>query len=357
MNQLFSPLTIKHLHLKNRLVLSPMCMYNSTDGFAEDFHLVHLGSRAIGGFGLLIQEATAVAPEGRITHRDLGIWKDEHITKLKEIVAYCHKAGSAMGIQLAHAGRKASNKPPYDGRGQLTPDHPNGWQTVAPSAIPFHHSEVAPTALDQKGIDKVIADFAAATRRAKRAGYDVIEIHAAHGYLLHEFYSPLSNTRQDQYGGSFENRIRLLLEVIEAVKAEWGADKPLFVRISATDWHPDGWTIDDSVKLAQILKTKGVDLIDCSTGANMPGLDIPVAPNYQVSFAEQIKQQTGIATSAVGLITKAQQAEEILQNKQADLITIGREALRNPYTPLHFAHVLKADEHWPINYDWAVGKH
>lgn len=357
MNHLFSSYLIKNLRLKNRLVLSPMCMYNSTDGFAEDFHLIHLGSRAIGGFGLLMQEATAISPEGRITHKDLGIWKDEHITTLKTIVDYCHQAGSAVGIQLAHAGRKASNKPPYEGRGQIAPDQPNGWETFAPSAIPFHHNEILPTALDQQGIDQVKADFAAAAKRAKQAGYDVVEIHVAHGYLLHEFYSPLSNKRTDNYGGSFENRIRLLCEVIDAVKVEWGEDHPLFVRISATDWHPDGWTGDDSVRLAKILKAKGVDVVDTSTGANIPGVKIPVAPNYQVPFAQQIKAQAEIATGAVGMITTAQQAEDILQQHQADLIFIGREALRNPYLPLHFQRTLNADETWPINYDWAVGKH
>jgi 2,4-dienoyl-CoA reductase-like NADH-dependent reductase (Old Yellow Enzyme family) len=244
-------------------------MYSSDDGFAIDFHLVHLGSRASGGFSLVFQEATAVNPEGRITYRDLGIWKDAHKDKLKQVVDFCHTQDALIGIQLAHAGRKASHLPPYEGRKEVRPEKKNGWQTVSSSALPFQKGETPPAALDEKGIQKVNDDFVAAAKRAKEIGYDVIEIHAAHGYLLHQFYSPLSNQRSDQYGGSFENRVRLLLEVTESVKSELGEEKPLFVRISATDWTEGGWTIEDSVKLAKHLKDLGVDLIDTSTGGNV----------------------------------------------------------------------------------------
>lgn len=338
-------------------MLSPMCMYSSKDGFATDFHLTHLGSRALGGFGLLMQEATAVSPEGRITYRDLGIWKDEHKAKLKEIVDFVHSHNTKIGVQLAHAGRKASVRPPYEGRGQLTPVHPNGWQTVSSSEIPFWKGDVPPLALNKEGIKKVKSDFVSAAVRAKETGYDVVEIHAAHGYLLHQFYSPFSNQRTDEYGGSFENRIRLLLEVIEEVKAVWGEEKPVFVRISATDWKEGGWTIEDSVKLAHRLKELEVDLIDVSSTGNIPsrGLGIPFGPGYQVPFAEKIRKETGILTGAVGEITTPDQAEEILQNLQADLIVIGREALRNPYFPRDAARYFNLKSDWPKQYDWAVG--
>lgn len=355
MNQLFSPLYIKNTEFKNRMVVSPMCMYSAIDGFANDFHLTHLGSRAVGGFGLIMQEATAVAPEGRITYRDLGIWKDEHQAKLKEIVTYAQAQGSLMGIQLAHAGRKASHRPPFEGRGEIKPEESNGWQTFSASDLVFKTGETPPKTLDEAGIEKVKQDFIQATKRAKAIGYDVLEIHAAHGYLLHQFYSPLSNHRTDHYGGNFDNRIRLLLEITELVKAEWGEEKPLFVRISATDWREDGWNIQDSIELSKRLKELGVDLIDTSTGGNVGGVKIPLKPGYQVTFAEQIKQYANIKTGAVGLINTSALSEEILSKNQADLIFYGREALRNPYLPHQFAKEMNFRKNWTRQYDWAIG--
>ncbi len=350
MSQLFTPITFRSITLKNRITVSPMCQYSSSDGFANDWHLVHLGSRAVGGAGLIIVEATAVSPEGRITPDDLGIWKDEHIEKLKQIARFTHQNGSVAGIQLAHAGRKASHTSPWKGNQPIAPNAENGWQTVAPSAIPFTPETPVPAALKKEGIGKVISDFKAAAKRALQAGFKVIEIHAAHGYLLHEFLSPLSNHRTDEYGGSFENRCRLLLEVTEAVREVWPNELPLFVRISATDWVEGGWTIDDSVALAKILKTKGVDLIDCSSGANTPDAKIPAKPNYQVPFAEAVKQQAGIATGAVGIIINATQAEEIIAEDKADLVLMAREMLRDPYFPLHAAKELGVDLEWPDQY-------
>ncbi len=332
------------------MVVSPMCMYSSQDGFANDFHLVHLGSRATGGFALVIQEATAVSPEGRISYGDLGIWKDDHIKKLKQIADFCHSQGALIGIQLAHAGRKGSHHLPQDGAAKIPPMQANGWQTVSSSALPFREEEAAPIALDESGIQKVKDDFVAATRRAIEVGYDVVEIHAAHGYLFHQFYSPLANQRSDRYGGSFENRIRLLLEVTQLVKEEWGNEKPLFVRISATDWTEGGWTVEDSVQLALRLKELGVDLIDTSSGGNVPYAKIPTAPGYQAGFAERIRKDSKILTGAVGQITAAAHSEEILQRGMADLILYARESLRHPYLPLHFAHTLEEDIEWPLQY-------
>ncbi len=342
MSLLFSPLQIKSKTFKNRMVVSPMCMYSSEDGFANDFHLVHLGSRAVGGNGLIIQEATAVSPEGRITHGDMGIWKDEHIQKSKQIVDFLHSQNALIGIQLAHAGRKASYQLPKDGARKIAADKENGWQTVSSSPLPFRDGEPAPKALDEAGIEKVKNNYAEATRRAEKAGYDVVEIHAAHGYLFHQFYSPLANQRTDAYGGSFENRIRFLLEVTEVVRKEWPEDKPLFVRISATDWTEGGWTIEDSVKLSKELKNLGVDLIDVSSGGNVPKANIPTAPSYQVPFAEQIKKEANILTGAVGQITTAEQSEGILREGKADLILYARESLRQPYFPLHAAKDLNS---------------
>ena len=353
MAALFTPLKIRSIELKNRIVVSPMCEYSSVDGFANDWHLVHLGSRAVGGAALIITEATAVSPEGRITPDDLGLWKDEHIDKLKQIVTFIEEQNSVAGIQLAHAGRKASHESPWKGGKALPVDHANAWQTVGPSAIAFRDDEPAPTALDQEGINKVIADFTTATRRALQAGFKVIEIHAAHGYLLHEFLSPLSNHRTDEYGGSFENRIRLTTEITEAIRKELRGELPLFVRISASDWTDGGWTIDDSVALAKVLKTKGVDLIDCSSGGNVPNAKINVGPGYQVPFAEQIRNEAGILAGAVGLITTPEQAEEILTSGKADVIILARQLLRDPYFPLHAAKVLRADVEWPVQYQRA----
>lgn len=352
---LYSPLQIKSLTLKNRIVISPMCQYSAVDGFANDWHLVHLGSRAAGGAGLIIQEATSVSPEGRISPEDLGIWKEEHIEKLAQINQFIVSQNSVPGIQLAHAGRKASAASPWSGGRKVAADQ-GGWDSVAPSGIAYHESEKAPIALDENGIHKVIADFKAATIRAVKAGYQVMEIHAAHGYLLHQFLSPLSNVRTDAYGGSFENRIRLTLEVIEAVQSEWPIELPLFVRISATDWADGGWNTEESVQLSIILKEKGVDLIDVSSGALVPYQKIPVAPNYQVPFAEKIKKESGILTGAVGLIIEAHQAEEIISSGKADLVLFARESLRNPYLALTFARDLNEDVSWPKQYERAKTK-
>lgn len=353
MSALFSPLSIRSIQLKNRLVVSPMCQYSSEDGFSTDWHLVHLGSRAVGGAGLIITEAAAISPEGRISPNDLGIWKDEHIAGLKRITQFIQQNGSVAGIQLSHAGRKASTRRPWEGGKAIFPNEENGWQTVAPSAIPFVADAPEPSALTEQGLEKVRVDFVAAAQRSLAAGFQVIELHAAHGYLFHQFLSPLSNQRTDSYGGSFENRIRLLLEVIERVQSVWPSTLPLFVRLSATDWTEGGWTIDDSVKLSGILKNKGVDVIDASTGGNVANAKIPVGPGYQVSFAERIKQETGITTAAVGLITTASQAEQILTTGQADLILLAREFLRDPYFPLHAAHHLGDELAWPVQYERA----
>jgi 2,4-dienoyl-CoA reductase-like NADH-dependent reductase (Old Yellow Enzyme family) len=352
MPKLFEPLTIGSITLKNRIVVSPMCEYSSEDGFANDWHIVHLGSRAVGGAGLVITEACAVSPEARISPADLGIWKDEHITELKRITAFIKKQGSVAGIQLAHAGRKASCAEPWNG-GQQLPAENGRWQVVAPSPVPFKEGTMLPVALDKEGINKVIRDFTVAAERSLEAGFEVIEIHAAHGYLIHQFLSPLSNMRNDAYGGSFENRVRLLLEIIESVKQVWPAGLPIFVRISATDWVEDGWSAADSVQLAALLKQAGIAVIDCSSGGNVGHAKIPVAPGYQVQFAKEIKQATGMVTGAVGLITEAQQAEAILQNNDADLVFIARELLRDPYFPLHAAAVLQYDIEWPLQYQRA----
>jgi 2,4-dienoyl-CoA reductase-like NADH-dependent reductase (Old Yellow Enzyme family) len=352
-SQLFSLLQIKSIILKNRIVVSPMCQYSAKDGFANNWHLVHLGARAIGGAGLIIQEATAVSPEGRISPDDLGIWSDEHIEKYREITEFILQENSFPGIQLAHAGRKASTSAPWQGHRKLTVTE-EGWQTVAPSSIKFSEDEAEPPLeLDAEGIKKVIDDFREAARRSREAGYKVAEIHAAHGYLLHQFLSPLCNKRTDGYGGSFENRIRLLLEVTEAVKQEWPSDLPLFVRISGTDWAEGGWNVEESVKLSKILKEMGVDVIDCSSGGAVLHQQIPVEPGYQVFIAGQVKKEAGIHTGAVGLITGAEQAEEILEKGQADLIFFARESLRDPNLGLRFATRLDADVIWPKQYERA----
>jgi 2,4-dienoyl-CoA reductase-like NADH-dependent reductase (Old Yellow Enzyme family) len=348
MSKLFSPLVIGNIKLKNRIVVSPMCQYSAKDGFTNDWHLVHLGSRAIGGAGLIITEATAVSPEGRITPGDTGIWKDEHIEGFRRITRFIHEHGSLAGIQLAHAGRKASCAAPWDGGKQLT-ESEGGWRTVAPSALPFNPEDRVPSALDETGIQKVIADFKAAALRAIQAGFRVIELHGAHGYLIFEFLSPLSNHRTDQYGGSFENRIRLLIQVVDSVRSVWPAENPLFVRISSTDWVEGGWTPEDSVRLASVLKTKNVDLIDCSSGGNVAHAKIPAGPGFQVPFSEAIRK-TGILTGTVGLITSANQAEQILQEDRADLVFFAREFLRNPYLPLIAAHEFGEDADWPVQY-------
>jgi 2,4-dienoyl-CoA reductase-like NADH-dependent reductase (Old Yellow Enzyme family) len=355
MSKLFSPLVIKDIILRNRIAISPMCQYSSSDGFANDWHLVHLGSRAAGRAGLVIQEATAVSPEGRISPGDLGLYLDEQIEMLQRITSFIHQQGAVAGVQLAHAGRKASCAIPSRGGRQIG-DKDGGWKTVAPSAIPFYQEDIAPVALDSAGIGKVKSDFKDAALRALKAGYRVIEIHAAHGYLIHEFLSPLSNHRTDSYGGSFDNRIRLLLEIIKEVRIVWPKSHPLFVRISVSDWTENGWNADEAVQLASILKLNGVDLIDCSSGGNVLNAKIPFAPGFQVPFAERIKNETGIMTGAVGLITEPQQAEDILTKGQADLIIIGRASLRDPYFPLHAAQLMGEDIPWPVQYERAKPK-
>ena len=353
MPHLFSPIKIKSIEFKNRIVVSPMCEYSSEDGFANDWHLVHLGSRAIGGAGLVFTEATAVSAEGRITNEDLGIYKDEHIEKLKHITDFIHEHGSVAGIQLAHAGRKASHQRPWDGGKQILPDAPGGWQTFGPSAVAFTDSEIAPLELDKAGIEKVKEDFKVAAARALKAGFKVIELHGAHGYLIHEFLSPISNKRTDEYGGSFENRTRFLLEVLASVQEVWPEDLPLFVRISASDWTEGGWTGDDSSALAKILKNKGVDLIDCSSGGNVAGAKIPLGPGYQVPFAEKVRRETGVLTGAVGLITESLQADSIIKTGHADMVFFARELLRDPYFPLRAAHELNQEVKWPVQYERA----
>lgn len=352
MSKLFSNLSIRNLTLKNRIIMSPMCQYSAHDGFATDWHFVHYASRAIGGVAAVIQEATAVCPEGRISYGDLGIWKDEHISKLKEIVTAIEGNGSIPGIQLAHAGRKASCELGWKG-GEQIKEGENSWQTVAPSPIPFYETDNTPAELTEVEIEKIIYDFALAAQRSIIAGYKIIEIHAAHGYLIHQFLSPLTNKRKDQYGGTFENRIRLLIKIVDAVRSLLDEDHSLWVRISATDWVDNGWNPEESTQLASLLKDKGVDVIDVSSGGNLPHVKIPVGKNYQVPFAKEIKSRTGILTGAVGLITESNQAEEILQKEEADLIFIGRELLRDPYFALHAAKSLGDDLKWPLQYERA----
>jgi 2,4-dienoyl-CoA reductase-like NADH-dependent reductase (Old Yellow Enzyme family) len=349
MSLLFTPLRFKSITLKNRIVISPMCQYSATDGFANDWHLVHLGSRAVGGAALVIQEATAITPEGRISYGDLGIWKDEHIAPLQRITKFIEANGAVPGIQLAHAGRKASCEVPWLGGGQIK-EGPHHWQTVAASAIPFYETDHTPQALSTPEIKATVQAFKEAAQRALLAGYKVVEIHAAHGYLINQFLSPLSNQRTDEYGGSFENRIRFLSEIVAAVQTVWPVDLPIFVRISASEWVEGGWTIEDSVQLTRILKTKAIDLVDCSSGGNAPAAKIPAGPGYQVPFAAAIKQQADIPTGAVGIITNAEQAEAILQAGEADLVFIARESLRDPHFPFHAAKALGDDIAWPDQY-------
>lgn len=351
MSLLFQALELRNITLKNRIAISPMCQYSSEDGFANDWHFVHLVSRAVGGAGLIFTEAAAVSPEGRISPEDLGIWKDAHIPFLEKITKALKAQGAVAGIQLAHAGRKASTSSPWKGRKPVPPQE-GGWSVVGPTALPYKAGELVPVEMDEAAIRATIANFSAAARRAIEAGFEVIEIHAAHGYLINQFLSPVSNERQDAYGGSFDNRIRLLMEIVKEVRDVIG-DAVLMVRISATEWVPEGWQIDDSVALAQRLKEAGVDLIDCSSGGNAAHQQIDVKPLYQVPFAEKIKKEAGIPTGAVGLITRAEEAEGILQNAQADLILIGRESLRNPYFPLQAAAILKAPISWPNQYERA----
>lgn len=326
-----------------------MCQYSSEDGFATDWHLVHLGSRAQGGAGLVTLEAAAITPEGRISPDDLGVWKDDHIPGLGRIADFLHAQGARAGMQLAHAGRKASTASPFKGQGVVVPAD-GGWNPVAPSAIPFAPDYAVPTELDGAGIKGIVKAFRNAARRALKAGFDFVEIHGAHGYLLHEFLSPLANHRTDSYGGSFENRSRLMLEVAEAARDEWPERLPLFVRISATDWADGGWNIDESVRIAAALRERGVDLIDVSSGGMVPDAKVPLAPGYQVGFAGRIKREAGIATAAVGLITEPAQADEIIRKGDADLVLLARAMLRDPYWALHAAQALGEMVSWPKQY-------
>ncbi len=336
-SHLLRPFTLRGLTLKNRIVVSPMCQYSSKDGFADDWHLVHLGSRAVGGAGLVITEASAVSAEGRITRSDLGIWKDEHVEMLARIVRFLKSQGAAAGIQLAHAGRKACTTPPWTGGKPVLPPDPEAWTPVAPSAIPFAEGYAVPAKLDFAGIGKLRDDFRRAARRAVRAGFDLIEIHSAHGYLLHSFLSPLSNRRTDDYGGSLENRCRLLVQVAADLRAVIPETMPLLVRISASDWAEGGWDLAQSIALAKMLREAGVDLIDCSSGGAVSDAKIPLGPLYQVPFAEAIRRDAGIATGAVGMIREPAEAEGILAGGKADVILMAREFLREPYWPIRAA--------------------
>jgi len=348
---LFSPIQLAGVSFPNRAFVSPMCQYSSEDGFSNDWHLVHLGSRAVGGSGLVFTEAAAVLPEGRITPQDLGLWKDDHIAGLKRIVEFVHGQGARAGVQLAHAGRKASMARPWAKEQRYLTPSEGGWQNVkAPSEVPFAENYAPPVALDLAGIQNIVRAFARATERALEAGFDLVELHAAHGYLLHEFISPLSNRRSDQYGGGFENRIRMLVEVVDAVHAVLPAEVPLLVRISATDWAAGGWDIDQSVALAKVLKQHRVDFIDVSSGGMAATAVMPVGPGYQTPFAERIRREAEIPTGAVGMITAAAQAEHILRTGQADAVLLARELLREPYWPLEAASELGDLTSWPAQY-------
>lgn len=353
---LFTPLRLRDVRLRNRIGVSPMCQYSSDDGFANDWHLVHLGSRAVGGAGLVVAEATAVVAEGRISPQDLGIWKDEHVEMLGRIFRFVEAQGAAPGIQLAHAGRKASTPRPWED-GSAVSESEGGWRPIyAPTAEAFEEGDIVPEAIDAAGIRRVVEAFAIAAQRAEAAGAKVIEIHAAHGYLLHEFLSPLVNRRTDEYGGSFENRSRALRETVEAVRGVWPERYPLFVRISATDWVPGGWDIDEAVQLARMLKSLGVDMIDCSSGGAVPNAKIPVGPGYQVPFAERVRREGEIATAAVGMITEVEQANDIIIGGRADLVLLAREFLREPYWPLKAAAQLGGDLKPPVQYERAFVK-
>jgi 2,4-dienoyl-CoA reductase-like NADH-dependent reductase (Old Yellow Enzyme family) len=349
MSKLFSPLKIRGIELKNRIAMSPMCQYSCADGMVSDWHLVHYGSRAIGGAALILTEATAIAPEGRISPDDAGIWNDAQADAFKKITAFISSTRAVPGIQLAHAGRKASTYAPGKGDGEVKPEN-GGWLTLAPSQIKFSENFPQPKEMTHSDIQSVVEQFRKAAERSVRAGFQIIELHMAHGYLLHEFLSPFSNKRNDEYGGSFENRIRLPLEVLTAVRTVVPDSFPVFARISSTEWTEGGWDIEQSVELARKLKEAGADLIDTSSGGNIPRASIPIGPGYQIPLAEKIKRESGIMTGAVGFITSPEQAEQIIATGQADIVLLARELLRNPYWPLTAARRLKADIDWPRQY-------
>lgn len=352
MSHLFTPIRLRELTVRNRVFVSPMCQYSSEDGMPTDWHLVHLGSRAVGGAGLVMVEATAVSPEGRISPDDSGIWSDAHAEAFKRITRFIRQQGAAPAIQLAHAGRKASTDVPWHGDGPLGPAD-RGWQPVGPSPLPFAPNYPVPKELTADEIEQVVGQFIAAARRSIAAGFEAVEIHAAHGYLLHEFLSPLCNHRTDEYGGTLENRMRLLLRVAGEVREVWPGNLPVFVRISATDWAEGGWDLPQSIELSHRLREIGIDLIDCSSGGLVPGAKVPVSPNYQVPFAEAIRNQVGIATGAVGMIVEPRQAEQIVAQGQADVVLLARGMLRDPYWALHAAQALGQDIDWPPQYERA----
>jgi len=349
---LFDPLTLRRVTFRNRIFVSPMCQYSSGDGLPNDWHLVHLGSRAVGGAGLVMVEASAVSPEGRITAWDSGIWSRDHAAAFRRIVEFIEAQGAVSGIQLAHAGRKASTDVPWRG-GSVIREGPHSWQTVAPSAIPFREGEPTPRAMTQHDIDEVVEQFDRSTQFAIAAGFRVVELHFAHGYLVHEFLSPLVNQREDDYGGSLENRMRLALRIANVVRRRLPKELPLFVRISATDWAEGGWDILQSIELCKRLRAIDVDLIDCSSGGAIPHVKIEIGPGYQVPFARAIRHEAQIATGAVGLITEPQQAEEILANGSADAVLLARALLRDPYWPRHAANALGVEFPWPSQYERA----
>ena len=350
---LFQPYQLRSLTLRNRIVVSPMCQYSSEDGFASDWHLVHLGSRAVGGAAVVFTEASAVEARGRISPQDLGIWKDEHVEMLSRITRFVRDRGAIPAMQLAHAGRKASTRRPWEAPPGAIAPQDGGWIPVGPTTDAFAPNYPVPTALDERGIAQIVQAFAAAAKRALAAGFEIIELHFAHGYLVHEFYSPLSNARTDRYGGSLQNRIRLAVEIAESARAVWPEHLPVFARISSTDWVDGGWDIEQSVELAKRLRDCGIDVIDCSSGGNVATAQIPLAPMYQVPFAERIRRDAGVATAAVGLITTPEQCEGILSSGQADLVVMARELLRDPYFPLRAAHELDAEVAWPKQYERA----
>ena len=352
MSLLFTPLQLRDLTIRNRIFLSPMCQYSCNDGMAAEWHMVHLGSRAVGGAGLVMAEATAVTPEGRISPDDLGLWSDSQAERLLPITAFIRAQGAVAAIQLAHAGRKAGTAAPWKGGGPLMPDK-GGWQCVGPSPLRFAQDYIEPHELREEELDEIVDKFAAAARRAHKAGFQVVEIHMAHGYLLHSFLSPLSNHRNDAYGGSFDNRVRLPLRVAKAVREAWPQEWPVFARISVTDWVDDGWDLQQSIDFCKRLSKLGIDLIDCSSGGLTPDARISSGPGYQTPFAEAIRHEADIPTAAVGLITEPVQAEHILRTRQADAISLGREMLRDPYWPLRAAHELGAEVKWPVQYKQA----
>ena len=348
---LFRPITIRGVTSRNRIAMSPMCQYSATDGVPEEWHYVHLASRAVGGAGIVFTEATHVAPEGRITPNCLGLWNDEQRDAFRRIVKFVAEQGALPAIQLGHAGRKASTQRPWDGAGPIAPDKPGGWQVVGPSALPFADWQV-PQELDESGISRVLQQFADATRRAREAGFRMLELHAAHGYLAHAFLSPLSNVRNDGYGGDLKGRARFLIETVDAIRSEWPEDLPFSVRLSCTDWVEGGLTIEDTVEVAKWLAAHGVDIIDCSSGGNDPRQKIPVHPGYQVPFAERVRREAGIATAAVGLLHSPEACEEVVANGRADFVVMGRTLLGDPYWPMHAAAKLRAESfNWPPQYE------